>query len=101
MQGWMMPPLCLTPRHTGCCCCCLSLLSGFHFHNLRLGVGKWSVYDHDIRVPMLVAGRELVCLDSSMRRTLAQEAPPLPACVPACVRARALLLLSRFRHNVL
>ena len=29
---------------------------GFHFHNLRLGVGKWSVYDHDIRVPMLVSG---------------------------------------------
>ena len=29
---------------------------GFHFHNLRLGVGKWSVYDHDIRVPMLISG---------------------------------------------
>ena len=29
---------------------------GFHFHQLRLGVGKWSVYDHDIRVPMLVSG---------------------------------------------
>ena len=29
---------------------------GFHFHELRLGVGKWSVYETDIRVPMLVVG---------------------------------------------
>ena len=29
---------------------------GFHFHELRLGVGKWSVYETDVRVPMLVAG---------------------------------------------
>ena len=35
---------------------------GFHFHNLRLGVGKWSVYDHDIRVPMLVSGEFTVKL---------------------------------------
>ena len=29
---------------------------GFHFHELRLGVGKWNVYDTDTRVPMLVSG---------------------------------------------
>lgn len=38
-----------------CGWCCRSD-HGFHFHNLRLGVGKWSTYDHDIRVPMLVSG---------------------------------------------
>ena len=29
---------------------------GFHFHELRMGVGKWSVYETDVRVPMLVVG---------------------------------------------
>jgi hypothetical protein len=29
---------------------------GFHFHELRLGVGKWNVYDTDVRVPMVMAG---------------------------------------------
>ena len=29
---------------------------GFHFGNLRLGQGKWNVYDHDIRVPFFVTG---------------------------------------------
>jgi len=29
---------------------------GYHFHELRLGVGKWNVYDTDTRVPMLVSG---------------------------------------------
>ena len=29
---------------------------GFHFHELRLGIGKWSVYETDVRVPMLVVG---------------------------------------------
>jgi len=29
---------------------------GFHFHELRLGVGKWNVYDVDIRTHMFVTG---------------------------------------------
>lgn len=29
---------------------------GFHFHELRLGVGKWNVYDTDVRVHMYVTG---------------------------------------------
>ena len=34
----------------------LSSDHGFHFHTLRLGMGKWNAYDSDLRVPMLVAG---------------------------------------------
>ena len=29
---------------------------GFHFGNLRLGAGKWNVYDTDTRVHMFMAG---------------------------------------------
>ena len=29
---------------------------GFHFGELRLGAGKWNVYDTDVRVPMRISG---------------------------------------------
>jgi arylsulfatase A-like enzyme len=29
---------------------------GFHFHELRLGIGKWNVYETDIRVPFIMEG---------------------------------------------
>ena len=31
---------------------------GYHFGELRLGGGKWNVYDTDIRVPMRIIGRD-------------------------------------------
>lgn len=31
---------------------CDVLQHGFHFHELRLGIGKWNVYDTDVRVHM-------------------------------------------------
>ena len=30
--------------------------NGFHFHELRLGVGKWNLYDTDVRTHMFIAG---------------------------------------------
>lgn len=33
---------------------------GYHFGELRLGAGKWNVYDTDLRVPMLVTGPGVV-----------------------------------------
>ena len=29
---------------------------GYHFGELRLGAGKWNVYDTDVRVPMRIMG---------------------------------------------
>jgi len=33
---------------------------GYHFGELRLGGGKWNVYDHDVRVPMRIVGPSIV-----------------------------------------
>ena len=49
---------------------------GFHFHELRLGVGKWNVYDVDIRTHMFISGPGIT--PGSTLRSVAQHVDLAP-----------------------
>jgi N-acetylglucosamine-6-sulfatase len=62
--------------------------NGFHLGEHRLGAGKWTAYEEDVRVPLIVRGpgvtrgavREELVLDTDLAPTIAQiagtQAPP-------------------------